>query len=127
VFPRQAVFRQAPEMGSQSEVMHCYEQIAPLTERMLLLARTGQWGGLPALEMQYSDTVDRLKLIEPLEELSEAQSARKLQLLVRIKANQDGIHDMVLPQLARLGAVLRSLESQQNLHHAYGPTDDANL
>ena len=27
-------------MSTQSEVMHCYEQIAPLTERMLVLARS---------------------------------------------------------------------------------------
>lgn len=114
-------------MCSQSEVMHCYEQIAPLTERMLLLACTGQWAGLPALEAQYSETVDRLTLIEPLELLSEAQMARKLQLLVRIKANHAGIHGMVMPQLERLGAILRSLEAQQNLHLAYGFTDDANL
>ncbi len=114
-------------MGSQSEVMHCYEQIAPLTERMLLLARTGQWAGLPALEAQYSDTVDRLKAIEALELLSDAQSARKFQLLTRIKANQAGIHDTVVPQLARLGTVLRSLEAQQKLHHAYGRRDDANI
>ena len=34
--------------------MHCYEQIAPLTEKMLLLARSKQWAALPALEAQYS-------------------------------------------------------------------------
>lgn len=114
-------------MCSQSEVLHCYEQIAPLTERMLLLACTGQWAGLPALEEQYSATVDRLMLIEPLEFLSDAQTARKLQLLVRIKTNHASIHGLVTPQLERLGVVLRSLEAQQNLHLAYGLTDDANL
>lgn len=114
-------------MGSQSEVMHCYEQIAPLTERMLLLARGGQWGGLPALEALYSDAVARLKVIEPLELLSDAQSARKFQLLARIKANQAGIHEMVVPQLTRLGAVLRNLEAQHKLHNVYGRTDDAKL
>ena len=61
-------------MCSQSEVMHCYEQISPLTERMLELARAGQWGALPALEAQYSETVDRLRVIEPLMSLDDAQA-----------------------------------------------------
>ena len=114
-------------MGSQSEVMHCYEQIAPLTERLLMLARTGQWAALPALEAQYSDTVDRLRVIEPLEQLSEAQLARKFQLLSRITLNHAGIHAMVMPQLAHLESMLQSMEVQQDLYQAYGPTNDANL
>lgn len=111
-------------MGSQSEVMHCYEQIAPLTERMLILARSGQWGALPALEAQCSDMVDRLKLIEPLKTLDEAQSARKYQLLGRINSNHAEICNIVMPQLAQLMAVLKSLELQQSLQQAYSRTDE---
>ena len=114
-------------MSTQSEVMHCYEEIAPITERMLVMARSKQWGELPALEAQYSDTVDRLKAIEPLETLDEAQSARKYQLLVRITANHDEICSFVMPQLAMLGNALKSLERQESLCKAYGPTDDAYL
>ena len=114
-------------MGSQSEVMHCYEQIAPLTERMLMLARSKQWVELPALEAQCSDTVDRLKAIEPLEMLDESQSARKHRLLSRITSNHDEICSFVMPQLATLGEALKSLERQQSLHKAYGQTDDSYL
>ena len=114
-------------MGSQSEVMHCYEQIAPLTERMLMLARSKQWGELPALEAQCSDTVDRLKAIEPQETLDESQSARKHRLLSRITSNHDEILSVVMPQLAMLGEALKSLALQQSLHKAYGQTDDAYL
>jgi flagellar protein FliT len=94
---------------------------------MLILASTKQWGGLPALEEQYSRTVERLKVIEPLSTLDEAQSARKYQLLSRINANSAAILGMVSPQLAKLGAVMRSLEAQTKLQHAYGRCDDANL
>lgn len=106
-------------MGSQSEVMHCYEQIAPLTERMLLLARTKQWGALPALEAQYSGMVDRLKVIEPLETLDEAQAARKYQLLSRITANSTEIFGMIMPQLTKLVTLMKSLEQQQSLQRTY--------
>lgn len=106
-------------MCSQSEVMHCYEQISPLTERMLELARAGQWGALPALEAQYSDTVDRLRVIEPMMSLDEAQAERKYRLLGRITSNHAEISSLVTPQLTQLGAMLKSLEQQQSLQSAY--------
>lgn len=111
-------------MGSQSEVMHCYEQIAPLTERMLMLARARQWGVLPALEAQCSDMVDRLQAIEAQEMLDQAQSGRKYLLLSRITANYAEIRSMVLPQLAKLGAVMKHQSQRQSLHQAYGQKDD---
>lgn len=111
-------------MSCQSEVMHCYEQIALLTERMLMLARTGQWGALPALEAQRSDTVDRLKAIEPQETLDESQIKRKYQLLGRIQANHAEIFSIVMPQLAALADALKSLACQHSLYQAYGQTND---
>ena len=114
-------------MGHQSEVMHCYEQIAPLTERMLILTRAKQWGELPMLEGQYSSMVERLRDIEPLSTLDEAQSARKYLLLSRITANSTEIFGMVMPQLAKLVSVMKSMEQQRSLHRAYGQTDDVYL
>lgn len=111
-------------MGSQSEVMHCYEQIAPLTERMLILARTKLWAELPVLESRYSDMVDRLREIEPLYPLDEAQRARKYQLLSRITANSNEIFGMVMPQLAKLVTVMQSMEQQQSLQRTYGQGRD---
>jgi flagellar protein FliT len=114
-------------MSSQSEVMHCYEQIATSTEGMLTQAQTGHWGELPALEAMYSDMVDRLKVIEPLESLHEEQVARKYQLLSRITANQAEICSLVMPHLAHLGEVLKSLEQQESLQKAYGQASDIRL
>ena len=114
-------------MSSQSEVMHCYEQIATSTERMLTLARSGQWGELPTQEMICSDMVDHLKVIEPMESLLESQVARKYQLLSRITLNQTEISSLVMPQLRHLGEVLKSLEQQVNLKKAYGQVNDIRL
>jgi len=111
-------------MGCKSEVMHCYEQIAPITERMLMLARTGQWGELPALEAQNCDIVDRLKAIEPMATLDESQVARKYQLLSRITANHDELFKLVMPQLTELGAVLKNMACQHSLDQTYGLTND---
>ncbi len=106
-------------MATQSEVMHCYEQAASLTDQMLSLVRDGQWGALPALESRYSEAVERLQVIEPLLPLSQAQSERKHHLLGRIIPNYNELNDIVTPELARLGEALRTLEQQQNLHSAY--------
>ena len=114
-------------MSSQSEVMHCYEQVARLTERMLVLARAGQWGELPAQESMYSGMVDRLKEIEPQESLLEGQVTRKYQLLSRIIATHAEISALVMPQLAHLGEAVKSLEQQENLQKAYGQTSDRRL
>ena len=119
-----SVFSQALEMGSQSEVMHCYEQIAPLTECILLQARAGHWSELPAQEALYSDMVERLRVIEPLESLLESQVARKYQLLSRIISNQAEIYSLVMPQLVHLGQVLKSLEQQESLEKTYGQVND---
>jgi flagellar protein FliT len=112
-------------MGSRSEVMHCYEQMAPLTERMLLLASTRQWGGLPALEEQYRSLVDRLIVLEQESSLDQAQSLRKHHLLGRINANSAKILALVGPQIKKLLAVMTSMEKQQRLHQAYQQPDDA--
>lgn len=114
-------------MSSQSEVMHCYEQIARLAEQMLSLARTCQWGELPAQEEMYSAMVDRLKEIEALESLHEEQVARKYLLLSRIALHQAEISSLVMPQLQHLGEMLRNLEQQENLQKAYGQHSDIRL
>ena len=114
-------------MSSQSEVMHCYEQIATLAEQMLMLARSSQWGELPAHEAMYSAMVDRLKQIEALESLHEEQVARKYLLLSRIALHQAEISSLVMPQLRHLGEMLRNLERQENLQKAYGQHSDIRL
>lgn len=111
-------------MGCQSEVMHCYEHLASLAERMLTQARTGLWGELPALEAQCSELVDRLQAIEAQETLNQAQSGRKYLLLSRISANYAEISSLVMPQLAKLGAVMKQQSQRQSLHQAYGLKDD---
>jgi flagellar protein FliT len=48
-------------------------------------------------------------------------------LLGRISANTTEIFGMVMPQLAKLVGVMKSLERQRSLHKAYGQPDDIHL
>lgn len=114
-------------MSSQSEVMHCYEQVCTLAEQMVLLARSAQWSELPVLEEIYSAMVDRLREIEALESLHEEQIARKYVLLGRIATSQAELSSLVAPQLRRLGEILRNLHQQDRLEKAYGQNSDRSL
>jgi flagellar protein FliT len=107
-------------MGSQSEVIHCYEQLLPLAARMLELARTREWGALPELEARCSALVERLKIMEPLEPLNEQQRLYKYRVLGQLRADHEAILNIVSPQLEQLGATLKSMQRSQGLHQAYG-------
>lgn len=107
-------------MGSQSEVLHCYEQLIPLAARMLELARAREWGALPGLETQCSVIIERLKVIEQFEGLDDDQRLHKYRLLSRLKADRDAIVAIVSPQVAQLGAILESLQRSRGLQQIYG-------
>lgn len=96
-------------MGFQNEILDVYEQIAVLTDRMLALTRTRQWGGLPALEARLSDMMAGLQAMESVQALDAAQSARKCRLLYVINSNQYKMAGLLQPQLDGLGALLKSL------------------
>lgn len=106
-------------MGSQSEVVHCYEQLLPLAARMLCLARAKEWGALPALEAKCSVLIERLKVIEPLEKLNEEQRSQTYRLLSRLQADREAIVGIVGPQFAKLGATLESMQRSRGLQQTY--------
>lgn len=107
-------------MTPQHEVMDCYEQIAPLTGRMLALARAGDWDGLVALGHEFRACAERLKGLALPAPLEPAQLMRKHDLLSRILADDAAIRDLVTPELAQLSSLLGNMHRQQHLNHAYG-------
>jgi len=111
-------------MGYQSDVIHCYEQIAVLTERMVALARVANWDGLKEVELQFRTHVEYLKTIEgalgTVDALDAAQLEKKHRLLKRILADDAEIRDNISPKLAELSALMGSLKRRQSLNQAYG-------
>ncbi len=133
---------------SPSEMqMRCYEEMAPLTERMLDLARGAQWAGLGPLEARFSALADELRQIPPQDLAREPEDSflmqaagaepsqapgdaartltpdewrrRRAQLHARIQSNHRALRALVMPELARLAASLRSMEWQQSLQSTY--------
>lgn len=107
-------------MEHQNAVIDCYEQIAPLVARMLELARAGNWDALVTLEAQFRADIEHLKSLDPADTLDQPQLAQKRRLLKKILADDAEIRNILSPQLARLGALLGSMQQQHNLHQAYG-------
>lgn len=108
-------------MGSASEVVHCYCQLASTLAQMLELARAKQWESLPRLDAECTSIIDRLRAIEPHELLEPLQLAHVHELLARIRADQAGVRGLVRPQLEQLARELHQLQQQQNLAKAYRP------
>ena len=106
-------------MAHENAVIDCYEQIAPLVARMLELARAGNWDALVTLEAQFRADIEILKKIDTTDALDLSQRAQKHRLLQRILADDAEIRNILSPQLARLGALLGSMQQQHNLHQAY--------
>jgi flagellar protein FliT len=107
--------------------LHCYEQMAPLTERMLALARSEQWAALGPLEAQFSALAEQVRLLEDCGCCGDHWFGRGAELHATIQANHEAVRALVLPEMARLAASLRSMEWQQSLQNAYSRPDHALL
>jgi len=108
-------------MAARSEVVHCYGQLASGVALMAELARSKEWGQLPALEEQCAAIVDRLRELEPLETLEPSQFDETMRLIKRIRADQDEVCGLVKPQIEQLITRMSFLQQQRSLGKAYGP------
>jgi len=101
--------------------VHCYGQLAAGVALMAELARSKEWGRLPALEAQCAAIVARLKLLVPFEALEPSQFEEALRLIERIRVDQDEVCGLVKPQIEQLISRMGYLHQQRNLGKAYGP------
>lgn len=111
-------------MSAGEQQLRCYEELAPLTERMLALARSEHWAGLGPLEARFSALSEELSR---LPSCGAQWHERCSQLHARIQANHDALRQIMVPELARLAAGLRSMEWQQSLQSAYSAPGRARL
>ncbi|WP_353192895.1 flagellar protein FliT [Pandoraea pnomenusa] len=107
-------------MSEATTLLNCYESIAGLTERMLGVARGGDWDALIDLEAQYRAQVDSIKQLDAALPLTEDERARKHEIIRRILADDAAIRDLVVPRLAHLDAMINNTRRQRALHEVYG-------
>lgn len=106
-------------MEPAAEFVHCHAQLARTVSKMLELARSRDWSGLPALDERCTAIVDRLRTMEHTE-LAPMDRARLAALMTRIRSEQHELQELVRPQCERLMRKISQLQRQQKLHGAYG-------
>lgn len=90
---------------SSNDVLSMYENIAGLTSKMVLAARTSNWDSLEHLEKQCaSEAVATLGGATPA--LSGAKRQRKIDLLKQILANDREIRHITEPWMTQLPGVM---------------------
>lgn len=105
-------------MSACEHEQRCYEEMAPLTERMLALARSDHWAGLGPLEERFSALAAQLSRLQPCAG-DPAWLERRRLLHARIQDNHLALRQIILPEMARLATAMRSMEWQQSLQSAY--------
>ncbi len=107
-------------MTTKSEVVHCYDQLALITARMLELSQAQEWSRLPELEARCAALIKRLKDIEPDAVLDSHERDEVRRSLQRVRVDQDEVLRLVKPQLRRLLAGIAQLQQQHILEKTYG-------
>ncbi|AKU22126.1 flagellar protein FliT [Massilia sp. MB5] len=85
---------------TSSEVLSMYENIAGLTNKMVVAAQASDWNGLDRLENQCAAA--SVATISGVPALAGAARQRKIELLKQILANDRAIRDVTEPWVAQL-------------------------
>jgi flagellar protein FliT len=88
-----------------TEVLSTYENIAGLTSKMAVAARSGDWETLASLEAQCALQAAQVAA-GPVVPLSGAPRMRKIDLLKQMLADDRAIRDVTEPWMARHSAIM---------------------
>lgn len=80
---------------TSNEVLSMYENIADLTGKMAVAAKSGNWNGLATLETQCKQQAAAVKTGVPA--LDGAPRMRKIDLLKQIMANDRAVREITEP------------------------------
>lgn len=97
-----------------------YEEVAKLTNQMLLAAKQQDWDQLTNLEHCCAEHVALLKEIQDAAPLPEEAKQRKVASIKSILADDREIRNLVTPWMAKLNAMLNSNQMEQRLTRTYG-------
>jgi flagellar protein FliT len=91
-----------------NDVLAMYENIAGLTNKMVVAARSSDWDGLSILEKQCSQESQSVQA-GALPPLSAAARKRKIDLLKQILANDRTIRDMTVGPVMLVPSAVQGL------------------
>ena len=96
---------------TSTDVLSMYENIAGLTNQMLLSARRSDWDGLSRFEGLCASATRGIA-DGPVPALSGAPRMRKIDLLKQILANDRAIRNITEPWMTQLSRVMQAPQQQ---------------
>ncbi len=90
---------------NSNDVLSMYENIAGLTNQMVVAARSGDWERLSVLENQCASAASAT-LVGAVPALSGSTRARKFDLIKQIMANDRAIGNITEPWMAQLSRTM---------------------
>lgn len=97
-----------------------YEEVAVITDQMLVSARTGDWEQLVALETRCSDRVATLKVHAAALPLTVEMREKKINIIKKILADDREIRSITQPWMVHLTELINSSGTERKLLQAYG-------
>lgn len=106
-------------MADIQEILSIYQEVAGITDQMLLAARSGDWDSLVSLERQCAGHIDTLKTRDRMAPLPEEARQQKISIIKKILADDLEIRNLTEPRLAQLSSLIASAGNERRLHGAY--------
>ena len=101
------------------EILSLYEEVAVITDQMLLAARNSDWDSLLSLETRCANHINTLRAKDQVETLSELARQTKMGLIKKILADDHQIRAITEPRLTELSALINRSGTERKLHQAY--------
>ncbi|MES2354461.1 MAG: flagellar protein FliT [Pseudomonadota bacterium] len=113
-------------MEREHHIISCYESMSLATTDMLAAARRNDWDGVIAAERNCSQIVENLKRLGDLVPTDPQLRQRKLEIIIKVLADDAEIRNLTQPWLQQLEVFLKNAGTTRKLSHAYGAVSPAN-
>lgn len=101
------------------EILSLYEEVAVITDQMLLAARNSDWDSLASLEKRCASQIGTLRARDQIAPLSEVARQQKMSIIKKILADDHQIRTITEPRLVELSALIGHSGAERKLHQAY--------
>jgi flagellar protein FliT len=95
------------------ELLSIYENVAVITDQMLIAARIGDWDQLVELELRCASQVEMLRNEEGRTALTGAVRERKLALIKKVLEDDRQIRSITEPWMDRLAGLINSAGAER--------------
>lgn len=102
-----------------TQIIHTYEAILAITNKMLTAAQKNEWDTLIKLEHECKQLTNELMRNEQEAILSHEQQQKKLEIIHQVLDDDAKIRSITEPWMEKLQDILCTSERKRNLQQAY--------